>query len=159
MPYKDATKQRQWRRDYRKTVQVTKICEHCENEYTTPKDHRNVTRFCSLSCAGKSRKRFINIPTCLDDASRKLDKNLGYVRVYVPMHPEANTWGYVYEHRVIAEQMLNRNLEPREVVHHKNGLRWDNRPENLEVMDKIEHCKLGGQRKEDLKLIGEASLL
>lgn len=66
------------------------------------------------------------------------------------MHREANTRGYVYEHRIIAEEIIGRQLEKNEIVHHKNGVRWDNRKENLEVMDMIAHAKLHGQRKEDL---------
>ena len=110
-------------------------------------------KLCSKECVGiflgNQRRKFLDIPSCLADASRKLDKNIGYVRVYVPMHPEANTRGYVYEHRVIAEQMIGRRLVKDEIVHHKNGKRWDNREENLEVMNKFDHGRMHGQREED----------
>lgn len=53
------------------------------------------------------------------------DTNIGYIRVYLPNHPERNTRGWVYEHRVVAEQKIGRRLEPNEVVHHRNRIRHD----------------------------------
>jgi len=47
----------------------------------------------------------------------------------------------IREHRVVAEKMLNRKLNKDEVVHHINGIKNDNRPENLMVMTQSEHLK------------------
>jgi len=63
----------------------------------------------------------------------------GYVYVSVPDSPMANSDGYVLEHRHVVSLILGRALDDREVVHHKNGLRSDNRPENLELMDWGDH--------------------
>lgn len=49
---------------------------------------------------------------------------------------------YRREHRVIMEEHLGRKLTPEEMIHHINGIKTDNRIENLQILTKSEHAKL-----------------
>jgi hypothetical protein len=72
---------------------------------------------------------------------RTVDKS-GYVLLWMPGHPEANRHGQVREHRIVAAKSLGRPLAPGEVVDHINGVKGDNRPENLRVFpSNAEHLK------------------
>jgi HNH endonuclease len=53
--------------------------------------------------------------------------------VRVPDHPRAGKHPYVFEHILVAEDVLGRYLVKGGTVHHRNGMRDDNRPENLEL--------------------------
>ena len=59
----------------------------------------------------------------------------GYVLVRVgESHHLADVRGYAYEHRLVAERILGRRLRKREIVHHKDEIKSNNKPWNIEVV-------------------------
>lgn len=70
----------------------------------------------------------------------------GYRIFRVGTHPHRTD---IYEHRLVMEKLKGRPLEPWEHVHHKNGMRSDNDPDNLELWAKW-HRQPFGQRVSDL---------
>lgn len=81
--------------------------------------------------------------------------NHGYVLIRKPGHPRADVRGYVYEHILVAEQKIGRPILATEQVHHKNRVRSDNRPENLEVKAGRADHALEHRKRTDLRIPGE----
>ena len=66
----------------------------------------------------------------------------GYILVRVPNHPRASNNGYVREHILVWEKYHKKSLLKGWTIHHLNGIRDDNRIENLEAMSSRKHFQL-----------------
>jgi len=67
-------------------------------------------------------------------------KSIFYLARKIPDHPRANARGYVKEHVLVWEEAHGKPLPDGWVIHHLNGIKTDNRPENLEAMPNGNHC-------------------
>lgn len=65
----------------------------------------------------------------------------GYVEILKPEHHRARGNGYVFEHILVMEQKLNREIMVNEEVHHLDGDKENNHPDNLVVLNKSDHAK------------------
>ena len=117
-------------------------CSECARSVAARKTRRGLC----IACYGRRRAR-----GKLDEAAPSKYKRW----VVGDRHPDRHGYIYVkmsdgsrrHEHRIVYEELLGRPLTPDETVHHKNGNRADNRPENLELWFKGQPA---GQRVSDL---------
>lgn len=115
----------------------TRLCPVCQNEFLLKKPSQK-QRCCSHSCAFKEigdrvREKAYTPETIAKQATALRDRGAG--KGYRKFHGR-------HEHRVVAEQMIARPLHPDEVVHHKDGNKRNNHPDNLEVMLRAEHSRM-----------------
>jgi len=124
---------------------------------------RNKTHYCSKKCQNDAKKEYMKGKgnhqygiKGKKNASWKGDirkNSYGYVMIRNHEHPFCDNGGWVFEHRLIAEQYLltpensiqigeKLYLKSGYDVHHKNFDRKDNRKENLEVMERGAHRML-----------------
>ena len=82
---------------------------------------------------------------------KKIVSSHGYIRVRVGKdHHLSDPHGYAYEHRIVAEKVLGRRLGPNDVVHHIDGDKTNNTPDNLRVEPRGIHSIVTHPRRRGL---------
>ena len=144
---------------------VKKICKVCKKEFTVSNYKQYTAKFCSQKCKseyqigkasptkGTKRPDMIGNKNYFFGKVLKGDKSFswkggkrttyyGYVMIYSPNHPFCDAQGYIRQSHLIMEKKLKRYLTLEEVIHHINGIKNDDRPENLKLFaNKSEHMK------------------
>ncbi len=112
-------------------------CDFCGKEFerfykkVPPKQFHNYICFNEWNIKNNEGNKF--------DRLYKQKTNEGYIRIYMPDFTFTNKDGWILEHTYVVSKKIGRKLYPYEVVHHKKGIKDDNRLKELELTPKGEH--------------------
>lgn len=127
-------------KQHQRTRAAVSECARCGQKFLKTvysKDVVHCSRRCGVKTAVEQGRKVGSGAESHQWTGGRLERN-GYVLIHAPEHHSVRgtTRRYVLEHRLVMERVLGRPLARHEQIHHKNGNRSDNRPENLELWQK-----------------------
>lgn len=122
---------------------LVKKCPYCNKNFPLPyKSLVPLRKFCSKPCSARALISRLPQEKQPHWKGGKSIISTGYIIIRANGHPRAHKNNYILEHRLIMEKHLGRPLKKSEDVHHINGIKTDNRIENLITLTKSKHQNL-----------------
>ncbi len=121
-------------------------CDLCGKEISMPPSQykRSKEHFCSRQCHMQKMNAELNPTRMTPEVRWKLSELRSGSGEGVTYKRRDGR----HEHRIVAERVIGRSLAPGEVVHHINGDKRDNRPENIMVFkNQAEHARWHAQHR------------
>ena len=123
---------------------LVRTCAECAREFIPSSRHKSCPRCRAKNSCQCGRPKMVASATCStrrksgggSNANWKGGRTAhkrGNGMVWAPKHPRAARSRYVFEHILVMEESIGRCLIEGETVHHRNGVRSDNRIRNLEL--------------------------
>lgn len=114
-------------------ILINKICQTCKKNYQVW-PYNKKSKYCSHPCYAKS----LDLSGSKNPAWKggRIKHGNGYWMISV------GNKKHKLEHRLVMEKYLGRKLKKQEKIHHLNGIKTDNRLENLQLMSQSEHASL-----------------
>lgn len=125
-PYKGKSKPKGNKAPNWRGGKIKIICQNCGKEFNIFPSHLKNRKFCSKKCFYTSHYYKSNCNGYIT-----INKNLLSIKEQKKFKSMFRKDNNCKEHRIIASRLLKRPLLQKEIIHHINGIKTDNHPENL----------------------------
>ena len=116
-----------------------KLCPICAIKFSVKWSHLKRRKCCSIDCSRKYRKVIYLAEKNPNWKGGREKRSGGYITIRIGGKR-------IFEH-VLIWTMINGKIPDKYIIHHKNGIKTDNRIENLECMSISDHMKYHSQKR------------